>query len=881
MLGPVLFDFYVHSLSEALSTIPDLKHGFYADDLTLIKQDWSAAATAPTLQKGLDAIKTWCTANFMDVNVGKTEYMVFSRSTRESKEDLGLKFGDHPVKASEVTAPRLLGVRFDPLHKFGKNVGHVKETVAVRLRQLAAVCGSEWGPTSHDLRTFFLGLVQSVVTYGAEVWWHNLADTHKETIDIMQRRGARIISGCAASTATDDVLLEANLPPIGDIVSVRGVKMIERYTRLGGQRAHIAQHPITKSANKEFPHFRGPSDSIVDEVCLQYGIPVDHNRVPVLTRSRFAPWETAHAAKISVRPTLIREVKKSDYDSHFDPEGALLLAKRAATLDTLVKVRGDLFEAFETHYELWTDGSVRGPRYPNGDKYPSMAPYLPGKFRSGGAAILYEGNTRIAHAHEAAGTMACSYRSECVALRAGLKLGFVDHLKDAKLLICTDSQSLLAALAKGPILQTGDIENEIWDLLLQLASRNVRVTLQFVYGHCGVARNDEVDEEADEAAELPQDSVPIWLTDFMAATKRLVKARTEARLKESTSYRATVTKLGCTPTSLDAMNGDRKQSVLLTQLRCNECPHLGRLAHRLGTSMVEACRFCCPWEHAAAPAPALVRVTADNASVACTCPFCAEEHSNRHNLKRHCMRYHHGKANEQGGLLTEDEIDRRIGLTRKSAAKAPQKIASKAAPIRAEPPPADQWPRHRLDTDATRVNVVPPPTGLARFGLAPVAPVLSVPHLSDEDDDEDRPMDPIALLATIRQRTPVNAPVSADALPPDLQFFECPDVNCARRGLNGFTSKHTLSRHVNAEHPELAVDAPTYNETNFAAIRGIGPVETPHHVLAECNAPVICQLRLKYFPTQELDASLSLPRTALFFREAIEALQPKSPAADT
>ena len=46
----------------------------------------------------------------------------------------------------------------------------------------------------------------------------------------------------------------------------------------------------------------------------------------------------------------------------------------------------------------------------------------------------------------------------------------MDHLRNASLLICTDSQSLLAALAKGPILQTGDIENEIWNLLLQLAS---------------------------------------------------------------------------------------------------------------------------------------------------------------------------------------------------------------------------------------------------------------------------------------------------------------------------------------------------------------------------------------------------------------------------
>ena len=882
VLGPVLFDYYVHSLSETLSTIPGLQHGFYADDLTLISQGWNAAETAPTLQKGLNAIKAWCTDNFMDVNADKTEYMVFSRSSRSvpDKEDLGLKFGDHPVKASELTAPRLLGVRFDHFLSFGKNVDHIKETIAIRTRQLAAVSGSEWGPTSHDLRTFFLGLVQSVITYGAEVWWHNLAKFHKDTIDIMQRRGARIISGCAASTATDDVLLEAHLQPIGDIVSVRGVKMIERYIRLGGQRGHIAQHPITKPAAREFFHFRSQFDNIVGEVCLQYGIPIDHNRVPVLTRSRYAPWATAPATRVYVRPTLIREVKKSDYDNHPDPEGALLLAKRTATNDTLAKVRKDIIVRhgiFGRQYELWTDGSVRGPRSPSGARYPEDAPYLPGKFRSGGAAILYQGTNgdRIATVHEAAGTMACSYRSECVAMRAGLKLGFVDHLRDASLLICTDSQSLLAALANGPILQTGDIENEIWDQLLQLASRNVHVTLQFVYGHCGIVRNDEVDVEADEAAELPQGDVPVWLTDFMAATKRHVKAKTESRLSASTSYRATVTKLGTEPTPLDAMNGDRKQSALLAQLRCNECPHLGRLAHRLGTSMVEACRFCCQAEHSAAAPPAMVRATANNAKSPCTCPFCGDKYATRDALKQHCMRHHDGNPDEHGILITEVEINRRIGLTPrrpKPAAKVPPKVAPKAVPKHAVPLPSAQWPSHPLDADANRVDVMPP-TG--------PAPVLLVPNLSDDEEDENYPVDHMALLAAWRQQQiPVEAQVAV-APPPAPQLLDCPKQTCPRRALNGFKSKSGVTRHVNVYHPELADGlAPVYNDGNFAAKRGIGPVETPHHVLAECTAAVICELRLKYFPN-DLDTSLSLPRTAHFFQEAIELLQPKTSVADT
>ena len=295
----------------------------------------------------------------------------------------------------------------------------------------------------------------------------------------------------------------------------------------------MAQHPLTKppAGKPSFSHFREPYDAIIADVCQQYRIPINHARVPILGHSRFAPWNTAATSRISVRPSLIRAVKKTDYENHSDPEEALKQAKHAATRETL-----DSLGLFD--YELWTDGSVRGPRSASVARYPVDAPYLPGQFRSGGAAILYQGDERIAQAHEAAGTMACSYRSECVAMRAGLKLGFIDHLRNASLLICTDSQSLLAALAQGPILQTGDIENEIWDTLLQLGSRNVRVTLQFVYGHCGIARNDEVDVEADEAAELPQDDVPVWMTDFMAATKRLVRARTVTRLSASTTYRA-------------------------------------------------------------------------------------------------------------------------------------------------------------------------------------------------------------------------------------------------------------------------------------------------------------------------------------------------------
>ena len=235
------------------------------------------------------------------------------------------------------------------------------------------------------------------------------------------------------------------------------------------------------------------------------------------------------------------------------------------------------------------------------------------------------------------------------------------------------------------------------------------------------------------------------------------------------------------------------------------------------------------------------------------------------NLKTHCLRHH--KSDE----ITEDEINRRLGVKprAKPASKAPPKVSAKAGPKCSQAPSDAPWPPHPLDTDVMPVGAVPP---------AGPAPVLLVPDLSDSDD-ENLPVDHAALLEAWRQRAPDN--VSVVVSPHVPQLLDCPDPACLRRAANGFKSKGGRSRHVNVNHPELADEAaPEYNDANFAAKRGLGPVETPHHILAECTAAVICELRLKYFPDAP-DNSLCLPRTARFFRDAIETLQPKTSADDT
>ncbi|KAJ9452113.1 Tbingi protein [Diplonema papillatum] len=68
------------------------------------------------------------------------------------------------------------------------------------------------------------------------------------------------------------------------------------------------------------------------------------------------------------------------------------------------------------------------------------------------------------------------------------------------ILILSDSQSLLMTLRHGPHCQTQPYPIAIWQLPAELESRGCTVTLQFVFGHCGLEGNERADKTAKRGA---------------------------------------------------------------------------------------------------------------------------------------------------------------------------------------------------------------------------------------------------------------------------------------------------------------------------------------------------------------------------------------------
>jgi ribonuclease HI len=333
-------------------------------------------------------------------------------------------------------------------------------------------------------------------------------------------------------------------------------------------------------------------------------------------------------------------------------------------VETLAALRAD--KKFE--WQLWTDGSCTQQNTKPG--------FNPLRQRSGGAAILYckRSTQPVDCATVACGRFACPYTCEAHAMRSGLQ-ATLQHLRRLRrhtrrrkrLLICTDSQSLIQALNAGQIRQQNAVVAEITQMFIEIARLGVSVTVQHVYSHCGLPRNDAVDALAKRAARIPDQMSPaVWHSDFVAATARLVDKQRHDKYVAAASDRAQV--LG-TATASRFSGSDtlsRAESTLLAQLRTNECPRLGRLAHRLGISMVTSCRWCCDAEHAAAPAPIAKCITGDSSSGRVKCLVCSNDYASKRNACLHMMAQH----SDLPDFSSDEKIRRAYGIKSKKSSMA-------------------------------------------------------------------------------------------------------------------------------------------------------------------------------------------------------------------
>ena len=175
-----------------------------------------------------------------------------------------------------------------------------------------------------------------------------------------------------------------------------------------------------------------------------------------------------------------------------------------------------------------------------------------------------------------------------------------------------------------------------------------------------------------------------------------------------------------------------------------------------------------------------------------------------------------------------------------------------------------------------------PPLPLATAPEAPPVPAPPAPLLApisvlghnyqwSDDNEEETLLNAFMAMARLAAPAPPARPVPPAPAP--RPRFPCPiGPTCGR----DFKSQGALTRHTNLDHPGFLPPRPVvYVEIDYAATRGIGPIETPHHLLYACTA--LAPLRLEHFPGEvPPDRRLNSSAHARFYKDALRSIATES-----
>ncbi|XP_072051476.1 uncharacterized protein [Amphiura filiformis] len=196
VLGPLLFLIYINDLPDSISSsTPRL----FADDCVLYRQITSAQDCV-SLQKDLDSLQEWERLWLMEFHPSKCQVV---RITNKRKPIIG-SYIIHNHTLEEVTSAKYLGVHIDSKLSFNTHV----DTVVKKANSTNAFLCRNFRQCSRKIKkSTFTTYVRPIVEYAATAW-----DPHTrrnaDKIEMVQRRGARFVTGIYDQTSSVTAMLK-------------------------------------------------------------------------------------------------------------------------------------------------------------------------------------------------------------------------------------------------------------------------------------------------------------------------------------------------------------------------------------------------------------------------------------------------------------------------------------------------------------------------------------------------------------------------------------------------------------------------------------------------------------------------------------------------
>lgn len=202
-MSPLLFALYLNDLHQRLDG------GLYIDEinirLLLYADDNVLLADDPlTLQNMINKLENYCMTWNMEVNLSKSEIMVFRKGGRLSSQEMWTLNSERIKIVSEYT---YLGVLLTPKMSFTKHVDKRNNSAKSSVNSTWKAFVGKGNISLESKWRLFQAVCRAIQTYGAQVWGFK----HFEDVDKLQRYFLKRILKLPSFTPNYCIALETGL----------------------------------------------------------------------------------------------------------------------------------------------------------------------------------------------------------------------------------------------------------------------------------------------------------------------------------------------------------------------------------------------------------------------------------------------------------------------------------------------------------------------------------------------------------------------------------------------------------------------------------------------------------------------------------------------
>ncbi|XP_054712968.1 uncharacterized protein LOC129222479 [Uloborus diversus] len=439
-------------LSFVKNSVPETESLLYADDLVIWSTGSDISMLEKTLNLALEALTTWTLDNEFKVNPEKTNFELFTLSTKTFTVNLVYKNS----ALTRTDSATYLGITLDTRLTWNKYIEQVTDRVVDRLCLLKRLAGIKWGSSQSVLTSTFTSYIKPVLDYGSEVLI-TASDSTLSKLDLVQNKALRLITGAAVSTPFPAMQLQTKIFNLTDRQIKASLSLAERLFR----KEHFWPDYI-------LPYTRLKSQHSFLFECqrLAETFEVSNSRLGIYKPSSY----TGLLRYAVARFDLVQPVKKSD--SHQTEMYSIALA-------TIHERYPD-----QDWFRVYTDGSATP---------------------SAGRAGAYSKHFSL---QEPLDTWADNFNGEMNAIFMAIRS--IGEPAEQNIVLFVDSQAAIQTITDYN-LYPSELDLESKKSIDSLLRSGREVVFQWIPGHCGIYGNGRADILAKGAASLHPLSRPVPL----------------------------------------------------------------------------------------------------------------------------------------------------------------------------------------------------------------------------------------------------------------------------------------------------------------------------------------------------------------------------------